>query len=283
MRCGAPNRCPYCAWLTATENVLVVGLDAREGVAPTVGMTLTTHRADFGCDRFRQVLKTLFRGLRAQYGSVEYCAMIEWSTGSGGHGRLMHAHALVKGIDAAITHGGCGAPSSHELRNRRQRCGRCFECQVSVHWERLTDGAWRVEARELRSAGGAVAYMVGHHHKREQAPPARLRGVKRMRPSQGYYADAITVAVCESTGERPLQRRRRQAREIMREGALNAGALAQLASTDAPAALRDDLLDELVAQARDAPAPQLVKLARNGSLVIVASTGEIVDDERSAA
>jgi hypothetical protein len=173
VRCKASNRCPYCAWLAASENVAVVALDATDE-QPTVGMTLTTRDPDFDMTRFRDAARDLFRWLRHQYGSeLAYLMLMEWTTGSGGHGRLPHAHVLVKRLPAGVDLGpGCQLWQD-----------------VKARWERLT-GAWRVELRKLLSPGGAVGYMVGHHHKREQAPPEGWSG-KRFRPSKNYFVQPI--------------------------------------------------------------------------------------------
>ena len=44
----------------------------------------------------------------------------------------------------------------------------------------------RVEVPQLRSAGGATAYLALHHEKTDQGPPAGWTG-KRLRPSRGYF------------------------------------------------------------------------------------------------
>lgn len=82
----------------------------------------------------------------------------------------MHQHTLVKGLseDADL--------DALWLAGKRR-------------WERLT-GAWRVELRELRTARGATAYIVGHHHKGEQAPPRGWKG-RRFRSSRGYFSRPV--------------------------------------------------------------------------------------------
>lgn len=184
VRCGRSNSCPACAWLAAVENVGVVAIDAREE-QPTVGMTLTTRRADFDLVRYRRAVFAIFRWLRAEFGpDVAYLLLMEWTTGSGGHGRLPHGHLLVKRMPAEIDL----SPGCQLWRELKQR------------WERHT-GAWRVELRELRTAGGAIAYMVGHHHKGEQAPPESFTG-KRFRPSKNYFGRPIEDLRRESRAER---------------------------------------------------------------------------------
>lgn len=258
-RCGAPNLCPYCAWRTAVENVAIVGIDARENSAPTVGMTLTTHRADFDRCRFtRAVAELIGRFLRPLAGvPIEYLGNVEWSTGSGGRGRMLHMHVLLKGFPLELL-SDCG-----EHRYRRQRCGRCMECQLSLRWEKITGGAWKVDLRELRSAGGAVAYMVGHHHKQSQSPPAGLRGIKRHRPSRGYYS-------------RPVGELREQARRVTAASAQNRQLLDRLAGFDASPEARDDLLAVLLEREQARPAPVPVRLLGHGRQVMDLRTGELL-------
>jgi hypothetical protein len=259
MRCGASNKCAYCAWLIAVENSLVVGLDAKWS-QPTVGITLTTHRPDFNMRTFREAVAVLFRWLRRYLGSeVEYCGLMEWTTGKGGFGRMPHMHALVKGLDA----------------------GRCDELQplISAKWLKLTGGAWVVECRPLRTPGGAIAYMVGHHHKREQAPPRSLRGMKRMRPSKGYFDPR--PAEVQGRGESAVQYFRRQAKAAMREDVLSKVALGMLASVDPPAEVRDAVLEDLRLELELAPAPVPVALQADGRMRHL-STGEIFEGDARA-
>lgn len=175
MRCSAPNRCAYCAWLTAAENVAVVALDAADE-QPTVGMTLTTRDPGFDMERFRRAVQKLFGWLRRRFGAqLGYLMLMEFTTGDSGAGRLPHGHVLVKRL-----------PDGVDLSPG------CELWQAIKHlWERYT-GAWRVELRRLLSPGGAVGYMVGHHHKREQAPPSGWSG-KRFRPSRNYFVQPVST------------------------------------------------------------------------------------------
>jgi hypothetical protein len=185
VRCGRSNSCPKCAWLAAVENVGVVAIDAREE-QPTVGMTLTTRRADFDMARYRVAVAQLFKWLRSEFGpEVAYLLMMEWTTGSGGHGRLPHGHLLVKRL-----------PADLDLSPNCQ-----LWQDVKAHWAKYT-GAWMVEVRQLRSAGGAIAYMVGHHHKGHQAPPEGYTGGKRFRPSKNYFARPVARLREEARAER---------------------------------------------------------------------------------
>ena len=154
-RCGAPNKCAYCAYLATVESALVVALDSEWGGFPRVGMTLTTVDPHHDLVRFRRDVEQTLRLLRRELGTgLGYLGFMEWTTGdgrrSGGH-RRVHQHLLLKRCD----------PSAAEA----------LEASVRQLWERRT-GASRVELRELRSSAGATAYLVHHHQKRGQQPPA---------------------------------------------------------------------------------------------------------------
>lgn len=227
VRCGRSNSCPACAWLASVENVGVVAIDAREE-QPRVGMTLTTRRADFDLERYRVAVAQLFKWLRSEFGAdLAYLLLMEWTTGSGGHGRLPHGHLLVKRLPADVDLSpGC------ELW-----------AEVKRHWERYT-GAWRVELRELRTPGGAIAYMVGHHHKGEQAPPDGWSG-KRFRPSQNYFVRPVEELRVES-----------------RRGRLRSMALLELAQVhgDAFLELAADTVESMVDELIGSEPPELVRV-----------------------
>jgi hypothetical protein len=219
VRCGRSNSCPKCAWLAAAENVAVVAIDSREE-QPTVGMTLTTRRADFDLARYRRAVESVFRWLRREFGSdVAYLLMMEWTTGSGGHGRLPHGHLLVKRLPADVDlSAGCD-----------------LWRQLKARWERHT-GAWRVELRELRTPGGAIAYMVGHHHKSEQAPPEGWSG-KRIRPSQNYFVRSVVELRQEARADR------QRAMALLEVAKRHGGVL-----LEAAADMIDDLVEEHLAE-----------------------------------
>lgn len=209
------------------ENVGVVSIDAHEE-QPTVGMTLTTRRADFDMKRYRRAVEAVFRWLRREYGhEVAYLLMMEWTRGEGGRGRLPHGHLLVKRLPEGLDLGpGC------ELWR-----------ELKARWEHHT-GAWMVELRELRTAGGAIAYMVGHHHKREQAPPQGWSG-KRFRPSQNYFVRPIAEL------RQDARRERVRSMALLRLAEENGDALLELAG---------DMIEQLVDELLAAPPPTLVKV-----------------------
>lgn len=171
-RCGAPNKCAYCAWLVAVENTAVVALDSIAHGHPTVGMTLTTVDPHHDLGRFRRDVERTIAAVRRRAPDVEYLGMMEWTTGRGarsGGRRRVHQHLLLRGVAA-------------------EECDD-LERVVRKVWQART-GASRVELRELRSAAGATAYVVAHHHKTEQAPPPGFKG-RRLRHSKGYFEDGI--------------------------------------------------------------------------------------------
>jgi hypothetical protein len=288
MRCGASNLCAYCAWIASVENSVVVGLDAKWS-QPNIGMTLTTHRPDFDMDRFRVAVANVFRWLRRDRGfeMCEYCGLMEWTTGVGGKGRMPHMHALLKGMEWSDLGGLVADPRSP--KNERY----ALELELREKWESWTGGAWVVDMRPLRTPGGAIAYMVGHHHKRAQAPPRRIarlrpdgsvayesvKGMKRMRPSKGYFDTRRAEVI--NDGRTPVQLLRQEARRVMRETTASKRALARLVELDPPPEIRDDILDALIEAARDAPPAVPVAVLPDGRLRHL-STGEVFDGEGRA-
>ena len=163
VRCKAPNRCDYCAKLTAQQNALVVLLDA-ELRCPTVGITTTTRDPDFGSKRLRQAEASLWRTMRVDYPQLEYLGFVEFTTGKHARDRRRraHIHHLVKGM-----------PPEEAPR---------VEAEVRRLWKKYTGDSWRCDCQPLRTPVGAMKYLAGHHYKLEQAPPPGFRG-KRLRPS----------------------------------------------------------------------------------------------------
>ena len=238
-RCGASNRCGFCAYQRVIENALVVKLDAELGGHPRLGLTLTTVDPHHRAEAFRQDVEQLFKMIRRQLPDAQYLGMVEHTTGrgakSGGHRRL-HQHALVKNV----------LPSE----------GEALEPAVREFWRRRT-GADRVEFRELRSAAGATAYLIHHHHKTEQAPPKGWRG-KRMRPSKGYYAA-------------PVSELREQARSMLSSKRLRR-AVNRAVCWEELEGLPEEMVDrELSAAFVEARAERamvrFVKLDRNGGII----------------
>jgi hypothetical protein len=264
VRCGASNRCGYCAMLTACENAVVMRLDSFDGAFPRVGLTTTTRRPNHPWAELRRAEERLWRDLRASHGrQVEYCGFLEWTSGnaptSGGLKRR-HLHHTVKGLDFEP------GDVVYEADKWGREVARLpeLEARVSTWWRRHTGDAWQVECRPLRTPMGAVAYLVLHHHKREQAPPPGTKHVKRLRPSRGYF-------------NRPIADYRREARELLRDERLFAELVAVLDVPDGiPSYLVEERIVERVDEARDRAkweAPKLVHVRERQ--VVDRATGEV--------
>jgi hypothetical protein len=215
VRCGASNRCWYCARLAAIETAMVLQLDGEQRGHPTIGMTLTTVEHRTTSADLRRGIEQLFRALRRRWPAISYCAFIEWTTGtaklSGGHRRI-HVHLLLKGLPVAAT--------------------AAAETIARDVWKARTR-AHRVEVRELRSAGGATAYLALHHRKRSQGPPAGWSG-KRLRSSRGYFGATGNVAQL-----------REHARAMLADRRLYAALVEALDPPDGiPAWMLDELVEE---------------------------------------
>lgn len=197
VRCGAPNRCDYCAWLSSLETTLAVSLDTRLGDSPRVGLTLTTRDPDTPAATVRDATRLVTRALRRRHPACEYAYFVEWTTGRHARDgrRRLHMHGLVKHVPA---------DQAAEL-----------EPIVRDVWRRHT-GAWRVECKELRTVPDAIAYFARHHTKPDQAPPAGWRG-RRLRTSRRYFAAPIAELRTEA---RSLMRHDGLVAAVIREGEL---------------------------------------------------------------
>lgn len=237
-RCGAPNKCAYCAYQTVIENMVVVGLDAERFGHPRHGLTLTTRDPVTSPAAFRRDVEKTMKALRRLDPWLQYLGMVEFTSGrgarSGGHRRI-HQHLLLKNVNA---------PADD------------LEAVVQRVWEQRT-GASRVELRELRSAGGATAYLLAHHHKRDQAPPPGWSG-KRLRSSRSYYGE-------------PVAELRKQAGEMLRSKRLRrvARRMVDWESLDgAPDEVLDREWSGALSQARhEASMVTFVKLNPDGAII----------------
>lgn len=232
--CGRSNSCSYCAWKAVAQNMAVVALDAKVR-QPRHGITLTTRDPAFSPERYRDAMRQWFRWLRSEVGEAEYLALIEHTVRT----RLMHQHTLVKGLPD----GDCD-----ELWREGKRL-----------WEKLT-GAYRIEIRELRTPAGAIAYMVAHHHKGEQAPPPWWSG-KRFRPSRRYF-------------HRPVKGLREQ---VKRRHALRAR-VEQLVRDAHEAGVELDELERRDLEQTVEPARvQVVRVERHESGLLVDENGSVIE------
>jgi hypothetical protein len=226
VRCGAPNRCDYCAMLTACENAVVIRLDAfdAKGIGglsegfPRMGITTTTANLNLGYDGLRLAQQKLWRQLRREFGEqVQYCGFLEWTTGKSERSkgrRYPHLHFLVKGLDPGMSH--------------------AIAARVSELWRKFAH-AWQVECKPLYTPLAAIAYLALHHHKREQGPPPGTRNVKRLRGSRGYF-------------NRPIADYRTEAREILKDERAVASIVELL---EVPSGAAEHIVAELIAERID--------------------------------
>jgi hypothetical protein len=141
---------------------------------PKYSITLTTRSPTWQGERYMDGKRQLLRKLRSEFGRVEVLEFMEQTTGkaprSGGH-RRGHGHNLVKAdVSGAVLD---------------------LERLIAEEWRR-TMGAWQIAVSELRSAGGAVAYLTLNlaleKGKAVQAPTGLPKGTRTLRPTRGYWS-----------------------------------------------------------------------------------------------
>lgn len=144
----------------------MVGIDAEQD-QPSVVSTITT-RDQVTAATLREGQRQVVRQVRHELGhSARYCSFVEWTTGRRDGVRRPHMHALWKDVhpdEAAV-----------------------IEQAARDVFGRLA-GAHVHEAAALRTPAAAAAYVASHHLKESQAPPPSWRGVRRVRPSRGYWS-----------------------------------------------------------------------------------------------
>jgi len=156
-------------------------------------MTLTTaDPADSRrAEKFRRSFEKVCRALRRRWPALEYCSMIEFTTGtsarSGGH-RRMHVHVLLRGLG--------GADLEAVLAVARQ-----------VWCERMRAHPAAQDIRPVEGMEGLAHYLAHHHRKPGQQPPEWWTG-KRTRSSRGWWS-------------RPIAELRQEAREQLRQERLH--------------------------------------------------------------
>lgn len=161
------STCPYCMRRRAFVSAAMFGVDAAE-LLPSVAMTTTTRDVVTPAD-LREGQAQMVRRIRREVApGARYCAIIEWTQGttrwSGGL-RRPHFHSLWKGLQPA---------DSDSVR------------QIATEvWLRIA-GADSHTCEEIRTPGGAVAYVARHHFKVSQSPPPGWSG-KRLRPCKGWW------------------------------------------------------------------------------------------------
>lgn len=205
----------------------MVGLDA-EVEQPRVVSTFTTRDHVTPAD-LREASRAIMRQVRAQFGPVEYCHFLEFTTGRAERSRGVrrpHLHTLWKGL----------APDDGPL----------VSAIASYVLEKVS-GAYRQEVEEIRTAGGAMHYVASHHMKESQAPPEWWGPTRRVRPSKGYWS--------WPGGQKQL---REKAQAKVREKRVARALEAAMRAQDVP----DDVLDEVLDQVLAAPAPRVVRVCK---------------------
>jgi hypothetical protein len=245
VRCTASNRCPYCARMAAYEVMTMLRIDAEENEVPSHVITLTCRHVMVYA-RLREAHAVFWRAFRRSWGAVEYAGFMEWTTGEGpraGGIRRPHTHYLVKRLCLPVGVVATRARGDNPCRCRDIRT--CVECWTAMEWQKLA-GAWFVQVRELRHAGGIVGYLALHHRKWEQAAPKGWTG-RRLRTSRGYFA--VPNGVLRERARAYLKERRLRGR-LAAEG-------------------REDALEGLLLAALSEPKPKLVR--RNLGLSLAAA------------
>ena len=176
-RCKATNLCAYCAKLAAVENSELLWLDALNGTAPTMWLTLTTPStamdpATFYADRWQ-----LVKALRRAFPGLEWAALVEFTTGYGlnsGGRRRPHWNLFLKGV----------GESDREAVLAIVEKVWCPRQRASIDAQHLTI---------VRDLAGLIRYVALHFQKESQAPPVGWRG-HRFLKSRGYlWTDTPTA------------------------------------------------------------------------------------------
>jgi hypothetical protein len=217
-RCGATNKCSYCAKLGSIETAEMLALDAVNFFAPEVWLCLGTRTASFDPKPFYRGRDQVQKALRRRWPDLEVANLREFTTGYGprsGGRRRPHWNFLIKGVVA---------DQVEELRDVAARvwCGR-----VDAEPDRQYAGT-------VHDAGGLMRYLALHFQKQSQAPPPGWRG-HRFTSSRGYFPEGSQAA-------------RERARRSLRLGrAVHwANAVAEGAWQDEGVILTGDELEELV-------------------------------------
>ena len=223
------SACPWCMRRRAFVSAAMFGVDATE-LVPSIAMTTTTRDVVTPAD-LREGQAQMVRRIRREVApSARYCAIIEWTQGttrwSGGI-RRPHLHSLWKGLRPV---------DSDAVR----------EIATEV-WLRVA-GADSHTCEEIRTPGGAVAYVARHHFKVSQSPPPGWAG-KRLRPCKGWW-------------ELGAGETRSRAEALVRDRGL-LGRIEHELADELPAALVDETTwDELVTARFDARRRETVELVR---------------------
>lgn len=217
-RCGATNKCSYCAKLGSIELARALELDAIEHFSPEVWLCLGTRTPTFDPRPFYSAREQVQKALRRRWPDVQVANLREFTTGYGpraGGRRRPHWNLLLKGIP------------SEQAAEAREVAARIWCRHVDAEPERQHGGP-------VYEAGGLGRYLALHFQKESQAPPRGWRG-HRFTSSRGYFPEGVKKA-------------REKAREAMavERAVFWANAVAEGVFQDTGAVLLGDELEQLV-------------------------------------
>jgi hypothetical protein len=168
-RCGASNKCDYCAGMAAVVHSEMLALDALDE-APEVWMVLTTPRNLRRQEAFYRSREKLVAALKRRFPELRYLCILEYTTGEHDERgrRFPHWNVFLKGVTAD------DVPTIRAVV-RKVWCKR----------ERASIRAQYVEGVRDRTA--LTKYTALHFLKESQRPPDGFSG-HRVCGSKGYYA-----------------------------------------------------------------------------------------------
>lgn len=156
-RCRGPNKCEYCAKLSAVENAELLALDGALGVAPRWWAVLTTAEVE---DR-QEVYRSAWEVAKRRAG-CETARLLEFTTGHGprsGGLRRPHWNVLLKGDE------------------RQARA-------LLAGWQ-ASSGSTQGYVGAIEEVGGLLRYLALHFQKESQRPPHGWKG-QRLTISSRY-------------------------------------------------------------------------------------------------
>ncbi len=247
VRCSSPNKCDYCAMLSAVEWSEMLALDAMER-APSVWMVLTTRGANPDPAAFYDARRLLMRAIKRRWPDAEYLCIVEFTTGYGprsGGKRRPHWNVLLKGVPVEAL-----AELEEIVRDR---------------WTATVDAQPEAQfVGEVAEVGGLMRYLALHFLKESQRPPRGWRG-HRVTASRGYFVRQRWVVRQEA------QRGLRVKRELHRLDEAGLDPVEALAVAEAQVFANEQLRWELVIPTVDERTGEIRRLRpmRGGDLTVL--------------
>jgi hypothetical protein len=176
-RCKGPNKCAYCARLTAVENAELLWLDGFHGTEPRWWVVLTTASTEGRQEAYRSWWEVAKRRAGCQT-----ARLLEFTTGYGprsGGLRRPHWNVLVKG-------------------NERQ-------ARALLDGWRSASHSTQGHVAPIDAIDGLMRYLALHFQKESQRPPEGWKG-QRLTISKGYLW--TTTAKAREAARESLKRKR---------------------------------------------------------------------------